>query len=281
VVVQAAVEPELRWQRAHATRVLRRHAELTREAIRGASPTALIVWPENAIQTPPDDPTLGPPLRDFVARTGIPLLLGAPRSSRDGHGARQHFNAAYLLGPDGELQHYDKMRLLPFSEGGGWSFGRARGDLDEGVYAEGSEPGLFDVAGERVGILICFEAIYPEMARALARRGASALVNLSNDGWFQGVGGARQHQQLAAFRAIETGLPLVRATPTGLTSVVAPDGRVIAVLAPERPGVLRAALPAPRTTPTVYTRVGDAFAAACTLACGLALAVALRRALAA
>jgi apolipoprotein N-acyltransferase len=272
LVVQGAVEPELRWRRVHATRVLRRYAALTSQALgEEARSPALVVWPENAIQSAPDDPTLGPPLLSFVARTRVPLLVGAPRSGSDARGRRRQFNTAHLVGPDGALAHYDKMRLLPFSETAILGDGASRGDLDAGSYAAGREPGLLDAGGERLGLLICFEAIYPGMARTLVRRGATALVNLSNDGWYRGRGGARQHFQLARFRAIETGLPLVRATTSGITAVVAPDGRFVADLAVGTSGSLRAALPSPR--PAAYAQVGDVLALACVSACAAALAL--------
>jgi apolipoprotein N-acyltransferase len=275
LAVQAAVPPELRWKRAHATRVLRAHAERTSDALH-ASATApdLVIWPENALQTAPDDPAFAATLRGFVSAMGAPLLLGAPRA--EGGAA---FNSAHLLTPDGGGAHYDKIRLLPLSETALVTGPAQPGDLEPASYTAGRAPGLFDVAGRRrIGVLICFEAIYPEMARTLAQGGATALVNLSNDGWYRGRGGARQHLQQAVLRAVETGLPLVRATTTGITAVIAPDGAIVAEIPPGEPGTLRAALPARRAGPTVYTRIGDVFAWACAGASALvALVAALSR----
>jgi apolipoprotein N-acyltransferase len=271
-VVQGAADAELRWSRSHARRVLQRYASATQDVLGGrdAKP-ALVVWPEHAIQVEPADAIHGPALRELVDRLGVPLLLGAPRSELEG-GERRHFNAAHLLAPGGAARHYDKMRLLPFSETRTPGDLAMRGDLDAATYAAGREPGLFDVAGERYGVLICFEAIYPELGRALAARGATALVNLSNDAWYRGRGGARQHFQQAVFRAIETGLPVVRATTTGISAVIAPDGAVVASLPEGEPGVLVAPLPARRPRPTPYARTGDVFAWSCLGACAAALA---------
>jgi apolipoprotein N-acyltransferase len=257
--------------------VLERYASLTREALR-AGPAALVVWPENAIQVEPGDPALGPALRAFAARLGgAPLLLGAPRSARGPDGGLLRTNAAHLLGPGGAAAHYDKIRLLPLGESSPLP-GAARGDLDAGVWSAGREPGLLDAGGLRLGVLICLEATDPGMARTLARGGAAVLVNLSNDGWFRGRGGDRQHLQLARFRAIETGLPLLRATTTGVTAVIAPDGALVAALPPGEPGVLRAALPARRPGATLYARTGDVLPAACSLVCVGAAALAASRA---
>jgi apolipoprotein N-acyltransferase len=169
------------------------------------------------------------------------------------------------------------MRLLPFSETAAPIGAGARGELDVTAYTAGRTLGLLDVAGRRIGVSICFEAIYPELSRALAVQGATLLVNLSNDGWYRGRGGARQHLQQVVFRAIETGLPVARATTTGVTAVIAPDGAIRASLAEGTPGALRAPLPAPRAVPTVYTRVGDVFGWSCVAAAGSACAFAMAR----
>jgi apolipoprotein N-acyltransferase len=96
VLVQAALEPSLRWQRSGALRTLRRHADLTERALaESATPPVLVVWPENAIQTEPSDAVYGPPLARFAASLPAPLLVGAPRS--DDAGGR--FNAAHRSCP--------------------------------------------------------------------------------------------------------------------------------------------------------------------------------------
>ena len=115
------------------------------------------------------------------------------------------------------------------------------------------------------------------MGREAARDGATLLVNLSNDGWYRGRGGARQHLAQAVFRAVETGLPLIRATTTGISAVVAPDGRIVAELGEDVGDTLRASVPSARPGPTLYTRLGDWFAIGCVLACLCALLVCFRR----
>lgn len=265
-IVQANVAPELRWRRDTASRVLRVHVDLTLDALRAdARAPALIVWPENAIQTPVDDPSLGPALQRLARRA--PLLLGAPRSEeRDG--VRHHFNSASLLRADGAVATYDKRRLLPFSETqpfGAFAFG-ARGDLDAVAYTPGDRPGFFDVADQRVAVLICMEALYPSLAREAARGGASLLVNVSNDGWYAGSGGAGQALAQVVFRAVETRLPVVRATTTGISAVVAPDGTIVARIEEGVPGFLDADVPLGLGAPSVYTRAGDWFAVACAAA---------------
>jgi len=280
-IVQGNVLSQLRWTRFGAARVVRRYTELTRTVLvdPGGDEPDLVLWPENAIQTSLDDPVYGLPVRALV-RGGVPILLGAPRSEVT-DGARRHFNSAFLLRPDGPVEHYDKRRLLTFSETRAPLVGlpllETGGSLDAREYTAGTRPGLFDLDGRRLSVQICFEIVYPELSREAARNGATVLVNLSNDGWYRGRGGAQQHLAQAVLRAVETGLPLVRATTTGVSAVVAPDGTIVADLGEGVTGTLRAAVPSARSEPTFYTRVGDAFAIGCVLTCVLAPFARFRR----
>ena len=201
--------------------------------------------------------------RALAARA--PLLLGAPRSEERG-AARLTWNSAWLLASDGAPHTYDKRRLLPFAEtrplGLGVATGESR-DLDPGSFAAGAAPGLLPLGSDVLGALICLEALYPEDARALARRGATVLVNLSNDGWYRGRGGAEQHFAGVVLRAVETRLPLVRSTSTGVSAIVDASGAVVAALPAGAAGVLAAAVPRGAPGASLYVRIGDAFAWAC------------------
>jgi apolipoprotein N-acyltransferase len=263
-LVQGAVAPEELWRRESAPRVLHRHLSLTAEALAGTTAPDLVVWPETAVPTPLDDPVFGPALR--AASGGrVSVLLGAPRrEARDG--TLHHFNSAWLVRPDGGVEHYDKRRLLPFSESrplDGLAALGTTGDLDPGPYTAGEAPGLFTVGSLRIGVLICMEALYPELAREAVEAGARVLVNLSNDAWYRGRGGAEQHFAPVVFRAIETGVPVVRAAATGITAVVGPSGRVLARLPANEPGVLLGPTPPAHATPPPYLALGDAFARGC------------------
>ncbi len=270
LLVQGDIAPELRWKRTQASRVLRRYGGLTRDELLGdeARPD-LVIWPENALQTSVDDPTYGPPLLS-LARS-VPLLIGAPRHAQDESGRRE-YNTAHLIDRHGAAAHYDKRRLLPFSEtsplGDLASFG-SRGDLDSGNWSAGNAPGVFTVDGHVMGVLICMEALYPALAREAIAEGAQVLVNLSNDGWFMGPGALEQHFAHVVLRAVETRRPLLRVTPTGITAIVSPAGEVVARLEPGERGVLRAAVPSPDTPASIHARLGDVFAIACLLVCAL------------
>jgi apolipoprotein N-acyltransferase len=271
-LVQGNLRSELRWKRTHASRVLRLYGRLTREAILAQDERPdLVIWPENALQTAVDDPSYGPPLM-ALARS-VPLLIGAPRHTRDESGRRE-YNSAHFIHPGGHVASYDKRRLLPFSESrplGSWASFGSRGDLDRGDWSAGRQPGVFALDGHGLGVLICMDALYPELAREAVEEGADVLVNISNDGWFVGPGALEQHFAHVVFRAIETRRPLLRIAPTGVTAVVSPAGDVVARLESDTRGTLRVQVHVPSSPPSLYAQIGDAFSIACLLVCSMPL----------
>jgi apolipoprotein N-acyltransferase len=262
-VVQANEAPALRWRQAAALRVLADHARLTEAELAREPLPDLVVWPESALQIGPRDPRYALSI-DALSRR-VPLLLGAPRIE-DRAGSRLTFNSAWLLGAGGTALTYDKRRLLAFAETRplGLALGsETRRDLDPGEFAAGGAPGLFPLAREVLGTMICLEALYPADARELAQRGATVLVNLSNDGWYRGRGGAEQHFAGVVLRAVETRLPFVRSTSTGVSAIVDARGEVVAALPAGRAGVLAGSVPPGASGPSLYVRIGDVFALAC------------------
>jgi len=124
--------------------------------------------------------------------------------------------------------------------------------------------------------LICYESLFPELARDGVLAGRPAwIVNISDDAWFGATSGPWQHLNLASYRAIEEGLPMVRATPTGVSAVVDAYGRVVPgkILGEGDYGVIDSPLPR-SLAPTPFERYGDAFFYAMVFAAG---AVAMRR----
>lgn len=258
LMVQGSVPQSIRWRRARASQVLRRYVRLTREALdegEGAPPD-LIVWPENAMQTSPSDPVYGPPLRRVAEQVGRPLLVGAPRTESAGE-VVHHYNSAHLIDADGRVAHYDKRRLLLFSETGLVPDAGPGEGGGHGRYAAGDRPGHFRVSDRGVSTLICLEALYPGLAREAARAGAALIVNLANDGWFRGVGGREQHLALVRFRAIETRRPVLRSTTSGVSASIGPDGAVDARLDGPEAGWLRTTVRRGAASPTIYARAGD------------------------
>jgi apolipoprotein N-acyltransferase len=177
--------------------------------------------------------------------------------------------SALVIADGGLARSYDKRRLLPFAET--MPSLRGRGAVQPQILLPGTVATVVTVGSLRLGPLICYEAIFPELARATVRAGAELLVNLSNDSWFPPGAGPAQHARFAELRAVELRRTLVRAANRGATMVVLPDGRVPLATDGTTPGVEIAAVPL-LTIPTVYARIGDGFAWLCVVAVALGLA---------
>jgi apolipoprotein N-acyltransferase len=223
---------------------------------------ALVVWSENALSF-----VLAPNERfreaigTLLGPGGPVLLLGGPRYAQRTPGHVDFFNSAHLLDASATpIGVYDKRRLVPFAEyapidgvpGLGWRFDAP------GVYTPGAPPVVFTRPAP-FGVLICYEAIYPNLARDLALAGAQFLVNISNDAWFGTSAGLEQHFAASVFRAVETRRALARGTNTGITALVAPSGRIVARFPAERRAAWVVDVPL-RGDVTPYARLGDLFA---------------------
>ena len=112
-----------------------------------------------------------------------------------------------------------------------------------------------------IGVLICFEAIFPELSRAHVRKGANILVNLTNDAWFGMTSAPYQHLSMAVFRAVENKRPMIRAANTGFSAFIGPQGKITSVGSLFNEEILKATLDISKKPPlTFYTRFGDVFA---------------------
>lgn len=249
-LVQPQVPEAWRGSPAGVHQSLDRLAELTR-----GDPVDLAVWPENAVSVllPVNDLPLERGLRG-VGDSAAWIVLGAPRVAPD----RRFRNSAFLVSPRGGIAAvHDKVHLVPFAEALPLS-ARWLGLHDPG-YVPGDRPSVLSAGAARLGPLVCYEVIFPELARDLVRQGANVLVNVSNDYWLGGPGGGEQHLAAAVLRAVEVARPLLRATNTGITAAIDARGRILARL-PR--GVPEAATVTVQLSEglTLYARTGDAFA---------------------
>jgi apolipoprotein N-acyltransferase len=270
-LIQANIAQDEKWNPASADANLRKHFDLTTTAAdRGAR---LVIWPESAVPHRFDEaPALANELRALSRSRGLYLLFG--NDDRQSEGADERiFVGAKMLTPEGELAlRYHKIRLVPFGEYVPMQplitlGGRVAAKLVQQVsdFTPGDEPVTAVVDGHRIGAFICYEAIFPDLARLFARDGADLLVNITNDAWYGRTSAPYQHLAMATFRAVENGKYLVRAANTGITAVVDPRGRVLESTPVFEPAVVVRDVP---TVPgkTFYARYGDVFAWACVLA---------------
>jgi len=154
---------------------------------------------------------------------------------------------------------YAKRHLVPFGERMPFqklipAMGKIQLGQAEWVPGEGTV--LFPSAAGPFSCLVCFESIFPDLARADVREGARWLVNITNDEWFGNSAALYQHAAMAPFRAVENHVPLVRCANTGLTLISDANGRVTQQVPVWTPEILVAPLGVPGI-PTFYTRLGD------------------------
>lgn len=229
-IVQGNVDQSRKWDPQSQSETVDKYIALSTQAIRDA-PTDLLVWPETTMPFYyQDHGPLAQRLIDFAAASGTPLVFGAPAYERT-LGGHVLFNRAYLLTPSGEESYYDKEHLVPFGEyvplGAYLPFIHK---LVEGVgdFRPGKAEKPLTSGRLALGMLICYEAIFPELAQQRVEAGANILVNITNDSWFGDSAAPRQHLDLALLRAVEQGRAIIRGTNSGISAVIDPRGHIMA-----------------------------------------------------
>ncbi len=278
-IVQPSVPQREKWLPENQERIFRQHLDMSvrnaRAEADGARGVKLVIWPEAAM------PFL--PLRSPAALAAIGEIIpisaylasGALRLVEAEQGKpREVYNSLMVFGEGGALAaNYDKIHLVPFGEYlplqttleaiGLEQLSRLRGGFSSGVSPRPllSLPGL-----PSLGPLICYEAIFPaQLVEGTSR--PSALINVTNDGWFGNSTGPRQHFHQTRVRAVEEGLPILRSANNGISGIIDAKGRVIARADMNEVATIDGIIP-PALPPTLYARFGDA-------GFGLALVVAL------
>jgi apolipoprotein N-acyltransferase len=262
VVVQANIGQGEKWDPLVEEANLRKHLTLTAGALRQTPPGALVAWPEAAVTGLLDEDPILQLRVGAVLRDGDLLLTGADKALRDRDGwAYAAHNSLFVVSPRGRLlARYDKARLVPYGEylPLRWLFeplGIARlvpGGID---FWPGPGPRTLALPGfPAVGPQICYEIVASGLVVDRDQR-PKWILNASNDAWFSD-GGAWMHLAQARLRAIEEGIPVVRATPTGVSAIIDSHGRVVDKLERNRAGVLRGELPQAAFT-TIFGKAGQ------------------------
>lgn len=269
-IVQADIRQESKWSPEAYRSIVDRYVALTAQP--GEAVPDVVVWPEGALPASFND-VFAPGAPDGAAiagavQPGQTLLMGLARGEPGADGRSRYFNSLFALADEGQAglriaAVYDKYRLVPFGEY--LPLGDLMGALGirslvhmPADFSPGPRPSPIDLPNApRVQPLICYESLYPGFTPGAGGR-PEWIVNVSNDAWFGATSGPIQHLNLASYRAIETGLPVVRATPTGVSAMIDPWGRVIDGhrLNSGESGVIDALLPQP-TGITPYGRFGD------------------------
>lgn len=261
-IIQGNVRQDVKWDEDFKRSAIRKHAQMTLEKAKNVD---LIIWPETAMPFILEQELNAKQYLMWLPRELNADLLFGTISRDDDQGFR---NSALLASKNGNLSRYDKVHLVPFGEytplvsyipflrkltaaGGDFTRGAGHTPLK-------SEAGL-------VGVLICYEGVFPAITYETVRQGAQVLVNLTNDAWYDRTSAPYQHFAFYVFRAIETDRYVLRAANTGISAIIDPKGHVTARTAIFTEEVLRGHFAA-KDTITFYVRYGDYFIAAAAIA---------------
>ena len=260
-LVQGNIPGKIKWSGTHQSEILASFLELSGRAVAHVPPPSILIWPETAtgsyLRRQPDQALQ---VTAFASRTRVPVFSGYADYAFDATAKARYFNAAGLFPPDGAPgPAYAKRHLVPFGERMPFQWlmpALGRIELGQAEWTPGSHPVLFPSAAGPFSCLVCFEAIFPDLARTDVRHGARWLVNVTNDEWFGNSAALYQHAAMATFRAAECRVPLARCANTGLTLVCDAYGRVVDKAPVFESTVIVTPLPAPGP-PGAYLAFGD------------------------
>ncbi len=264
-LIQPAIPQTKKWDEHYFQEVMQKTWDTMDSSATSIDGTDLMVLAETAV---PDflksrDEVIAH-FRAKARKTGADIVVGALDAIPDPkpYHAYLFFNSAFLFrghAPEDTLEQYSKIRLVPFSE-------RLPFDdvfpiinyvnLGEGDFSPGTD---IKIWRNRVPYApsICYEIIYPDLAREMRRRGAQLFVNITNDGWFGYSNAPYQHANIARFRAVETGVPIARCANAGISVFYDYKGRVVSKTKLFQQSVLRCKLPI-KVRDTWYLQHGDA-----------------------
>ncbi len=264
-LAQGNIPQHQKWDSRFQNKVFDTYSKLTLKA--GESAVDLIVWPEAA--TPfyyHLDPIATEKVNQLAQTAGSPILLGSPYQEKN-NGKWTYYNSAFFVSANGEnLGRYDKIHLVPFGEFVPFQkllFFVRKLVHSIGDFGRGQEAKVFDLNGNKFGVSICYEIIFPDLVRLPVKNGAQFLINITNDAWFGKSAASYQHMAMGALRAVENRVPIVRAANTGISGTIDPTGRlrqttklfveelVITEIQPSNNGI------------TTYARYGDLFSYLC------------------
>ena len=241
---------------------------------------ALVIWPETA--TPFYFQDMDDRHREILrlARESRTWLLFGSPSYIPERGTDYSRNSAFMISPEGSIAGAmtrctwsRSANMCPF--GSIFPF-MSRLVAGVGDFLTGSGFTTLKTDHHRIGVLICYEAIFPEISRAYVQGGADLLVNITNDAWFGRTSAPYQHLSMTAFRAVESGRYIVRAANTGISAIIDPVGRISNQTDLYRKSGLAGSVRYLQID-SIYVRIGDVFAYACLAGLGIMLISTIRR----
>jgi len=278
-IIQGNIDQDIKWNPQFQKETINAYKNLSlSKAISGSK---LIVWPETATPFYFQEMTdMQGVVIDVAKKSGSWLLFGSPSYLKDKKGISL-MNSAFLLSPDGNVRgRYDKVHLVPYGE-----YVPLRqlfpfiSKLAAGVGDFSSGKGFYPLSMDRhkIGVLICYEGIFPEISRSYKKMDAELLINITNDAWFGRSSAPYQHLSMTTFRAVENRVYIVRAANTGISAVIDPTGKITKRTKLFEETSLRETVKYMNDR-TLYMLYGDAFVYFCMLLlCGCILITTIRR----
>ncbi len=257
-LLQPNISQEMRWSEANVLEIYQRMMGMTEEALRHGA--KIVIWPESSVPLSfSSNPFYQDSIEALSRQYGADIILGSV--AEDARQPSRIWNAAFLVSAGRTIGHYDKMHLVPFGEYVplrkmlffARKLVRAVGEFEAGTNNRPLQGRL------RYGMAICYEIVFPQIARTQVRNGAEVLVTITNDAWYDGTSAPRQHLNQARLRAVEDDRYLLRAGTTGISAVIDPAGQIDQEIPMGRSGIIYAKFQ-PRYTETPYVRLGDWFA---------------------
>ncbi len=264
-IVQGNIDQNKKWDPAFQTDTVQKYIRMSLSA--ETRKPDLAVWPETAA---PfyflHNTKLTDMIFDGTYGIGANFLIGSPSFVRGEGDQVEYYNSAYLIDRNGEVTgKYDKVHLVPFGEYvplKKWLPFIGKIVENIGDFSTGEPGNTIRTDTCSLGILICYEIIFPNLSVAMAVNDAGLLVNITNDAWYGTTSAPYQHFSMSIFRAVENRRSLIRSANTGISGFIDPSGRVIGKTALFKDAVITRSVPIMQEK-TVYTRYGDVFADIC------------------
>ncbi len=265
-LLQGNIEQDKKWDERYRLETIEIYKRLTRDAV--DSGAGIIIWPESA--TPfffLREGVYREELRRLTLDKHVYLLFGSP-DIRERNKKIELLNSAFLLSPEGTLaSRYDKIHLVPFGEYVPMSkilFFIDKMVVGIGDFVPGDKYTVMEAGDGKLGVVICFEVIFPDLVRRFVSNGAEFMTTITNDAWFGASSAPYQHFSMVVFRSVENRVPFVRAANTGISGSIDAYGRIrkSTDIFVEDKVVDEIVL---RDRTTIYTRYGDIFAYLCVI----------------
>jgi apolipoprotein N-acyltransferase len=227
-LIQGNIDQGIKWSEREREEIINVYRDLSMD--KSENKTGLIIWPETAVPFYFQDvDDLQRVIIGIAKSTNRWLLTGSPRYTKENNDIYA-YNSAFLISPEGTISGtYDKVHLVPFGEY--VPLRKYLSFMDKIVFGigdfragSGYDPLLLE--NLKIGVMICYEGIFPEAGRSYKEKGVHMLVNITNDAWYGRTSAPYQHLSMVIFRSIENRLFLVRAANTGISSIIDATGRI-------------------------------------------------------